>query len=201
MDHLCSFSHWDNWVTWKWMSLRVIPSHGDIASGLSSLAKRKLAKWTPPLQFSFKLNFDGVAKGNPGKSGIGVVLFDHNYMIVKVVGKFIGVDSNNSAEFHALSFGLDLAISLGIKDIIIEGDSMLIFHSVSAKKCVSWHLQYLLDRILAQLKCFSTFTISHCYREINVIVDYLANKVVVECAEYLEVSPRDIPASCISILY
>lgn len=56
--------------------------------------------------------------------------------------KFIGVGSNNSAEFHGLSFGLDLAISLGIKDIIIEGDSMLVFQSVSNKKCVSWHLQY-----------------------------------------------------------
>ncbi|XP_059068651.1 uncharacterized protein LOC131859122 [Cryptomeria japonica] len=152
-------------------------------------------------QFSFKLNFDGDAKGNPGKSGIGVVLFDHNTMIVKAVGKFIGVGSNNSAEFQTLSFGLDLAISLGIKDIIIEGDSMLVFQSVSTKKCASWHLQYLLDRILAQLKCFSTFTISHCYREINVIADYLANRAVVESAEYLEVPPWDIPTSCISILY
>ncbi|XP_059070903.1 uncharacterized protein LOC131861136 [Cryptomeria japonica] len=138
--------------------------------------------------------------GNPGKSGIGVVIFEHNSKIVKVVGKSIGIGSNNVAEFQALSFGLDLAISLDIKDIIMEGDSMLVFQLDFAKKCVSWHLQYLLERILAQLKHFYTFTISHYYREINVIADYLANRAIVECVEYLEVPPRDIPTSCISIL-
>lgn len=58
-----------------------------------------------------------------------------------------------------------------------------------------------LDQILAQLKCFITFTISHCYREINCIADYLSNRAVVESVEYLEVSPWDITSSCISVLY
>lgn len=78
-------------------------------------------------QFSFKLNFDGAYKGNLGKSIIGVVIYDHTPKIIKVVGKYIRVGSNNVAEFQALSFGLDLAISLDIKDIVIEGDSMLVF--------------------------------------------------------------------------
>ncbi|XP_059075385.1 uncharacterized protein LOC131875317 [Cryptomeria japonica] len=111
LDPLCSFFHWDNWVTWNWEALRVIPSHGAVSLDLSSVVKRRLAKWSPPLQLSFKLNFDGAAKGNSGKSRIGAVLFDHNSKLVKVACKYIGFGSNNSAEFHALSFGLDLAIS------------------------------------------------------------------------------------------
>ncbi|XP_059067624.1 uncharacterized protein LOC131858407 [Cryptomeria japonica] len=137
LEHLRSFSHWDNWVTWKWSSLRVIPSHGALTAGLSSLVKRRMAKWMPPPQFSFKLDFDGAAKGNLGKLGIGVVIFDHNYKTVKAVGKYIGVGSNNIAEFQALSFGLYLSISLDIEDIVIEGDSMLVFELVSTEKCVS----------------------------------------------------------------
>ncbi|XP_059073453.1 uncharacterized protein LOC131874206 [Cryptomeria japonica] len=96
LDHLRSFSHWDNWVTWRWSLLHLMPSHGVIIDGVSSTLKRKMAKWSPPPFPSFKLQFDGASKGNPGRSGVG-----------------------------ALSFGLDLARSLNIKDIVIEGDSML----------------------------------------------------------------------------
>lgn len=77
---------------------------------------------------------------------------------------------------------------------------MLVFQAVVAKKCISWHLQYLLECILMQLECFSSFTISLCYREINVIADFLANRAVVEGVDFLEVHPSDIPASCISLL-
>ncbi|XP_057815151.2 uncharacterized protein LOC131028820 [Cryptomeria japonica] len=127
LDHMRSFSHWDNWVTWKWSSLHPMPSHGALTAGLSSLVKRRMTKWSPPPQFAFKLNFDGASKGNPGKSGIGVVIFYHTSKIIKAVGKYIGLISNNVAKFQVLSFGLELAISLNIKDIVIEGDSMLVF--------------------------------------------------------------------------
>lgn len=76
---------------------------------------------------SFKLQFDGASKGNPGRFGIGVVIFHHSSKIIKAMGKYISEGTNNVAEFQALSFGLDLAISLNIKDIVIEGDSMVVF--------------------------------------------------------------------------
>ncbi|XP_057821930.2 uncharacterized protein LOC131034453 [Cryptomeria japonica] len=137
-----------------------------------------MAKWSPPLFPSFKLQFDGATKGNPGKSRIGVIIFDHSSNIVMAVGKYIGYGTNNMAEFQALSFGLDLAHSLNIKDIVIEGDSMLVCQAVAAKKCISWHMQYLLENILLQLNGFSTFSISHYFREINVFVDFLTSKVI-----------------------
>lgn len=71
---------------------------------------------------------------------------------------------------------------------------------VVAKKCLSWHLQYFLDHILAQLKCFSTFSISHYFKEINVIADFLANKAIAEGADFLEVFPSDIRVSCMKLL-
>ncbi|XP_059078037.1 uncharacterized protein LOC131876615 [Cryptomeria japonica] len=125
LDHLRSFSHWDNWVTWRWSLLHLMPSHGVITDGVSSTLKRKMAKWSPPLFPSFKLQFDGASKGNPGRSRVGVIIFHHSSKIIKAVGKYIGHGTNNAAEFQALSFGLDLAHSLNIKDIVIEGDSML----------------------------------------------------------------------------
>lgn len=177
-----------------------MPSHGVISDGFSSLLKHKMAKWSPPPFPSFKLQFDGASKGNPGRSGIGVIIFYHSSKIIKAVGKYIGYGTNNVAEFQALSFGLDLALSLNIKDIVIEGDSMLVFQAVASKKCLSWHLQYFLEHILLQLNGFSTFSISHCFREINVFADFLANKVVSEGANYIELAPSDFPISCMKIL-
>ncbi|XP_057862997.2 uncharacterized protein LOC131071253 [Cryptomeria japonica] len=162
--------------------------------------REKMAKWSPPPFPSFKIQFDGASKGNPRRSGVGVVIFDHSSKIIKVMGKHIGQGTNNVAEFQALSFGLDLSLSLNIKDIVIEGDSMVVFQAVVAKKCLSWHLQYFLDHILVQLKCFSTFSISHCFREINVIANFLANKAIIEGANFLEISPSDIPVFCMKLL-
>ncbi|XP_057836806.2 uncharacterized protein LOC131047028 [Cryptomeria japonica] len=159
-----------------------------------------MAEWCPPPFPSFKLQFDGASKGNPGRSGVGVIIFDHSSKIIKAVGKYIGQGTNNMVEFHALSFGLDLALSLNIKDIAIEGDSMLVVQAVISKKCFSWHLQYLLDHILLQLRGFSTFSISHYFREINIFVYFLANKVIVEGAHFIEVAHLDIPVSCMKLL-
>ncbi|XP_057828531.1 uncharacterized protein LOC131039709 [Cryptomeria japonica] len=168
--------------------------------GVSSTLKRKMAKWSPPPFPSLKLQFDGASKGNPWRSGIGVIIFDHSSKIIKVVGKYIGHATNNVAEFQALSFELDLARSLNIKDIVIEGDSMLVFQAVARKKCLSWHLQYFLEHILLQLNGFSTFSISHCFREINAFTDFLANKAVVEGTDHIELAPSDFPISCMKLL-
>lgn len=46
----------------------------------------------------------------------------------------IGIGINNYAKFRALSFSLDLSISLGIKDIIVQGDSMVTFQAIINKK-------------------------------------------------------------------
>lgn len=99
--------------------------------GLSFIIKQRNAKWSPPPQFKFKQNYDGAAKGNPSNSRIGVVIFDHNSKIIKTSCKFIGIGTKNSIEFHSLSYGLDLSISLNIRDIVIEGDSIVTFDVVS----------------------------------------------------------------------
>ncbi|XP_059076568.1 uncharacterized protein LOC131875879 [Cryptomeria japonica] len=159
-----------------------------------------MAKWSPPPCPSFKLQFDGGSKGNPGKSGIGVIIFDHSSNIIMVVGKYIGYGTNNMAEFQALSFGLDLAHSLNIKDIVIEGDSMLACQAVADKKCISWRMQYLLEHILLQLNGFSTFSISHYFREINVFADFLASKVISDGVDHIELTSSDFPISCMKII-
>ncbi|XP_059069492.1 uncharacterized protein LOC131859581 [Cryptomeria japonica] len=159
-----------------------------------------MAKWRPPPFPSFRLQFDKTSNGNSGRSGVGVITFYHSSKIIKAVGKYIGQGTNNMGELHALSFGLDLALSLNIKDIVIERDSMLVIQAIISKKCFSWHLQYLLDHILLQLRGFSTFSISHCFREINIFADFLANKAIAEGADFIKAAPLNILVSCMKLL-
>ena len=66
---------------------------------------------------------DGCSKGNPGRSGIGVVFMDANRNIIKTIAKDIGTATNNVAEYTALIIGLTEALKDGYKEIEIYADS------------------------------------------------------------------------------
>ncbi len=55
---------------------------------------------------SLKLFSDGGARGNPGPSGIGFILFDNNNNLLWFESKYIGEATNNIAEYMALFEGL-----------------------------------------------------------------------------------------------
>lgn len=143
-----------------------------------ALTKINASIWKPPPHGHFKLNFDGASCGNLGLTGVGLMIFDHHANFVQARCHAIGHKSKNFVEFNALSLGLDMAISLGIKDLVIEGDSMVTIQCVMKKKSNYWKLQYVLDLILQQLAFFDSFLITHCFREINRIADFLANLAI-----------------------
>lgn len=87
--------------------------------------------WLPPPTSKYKLNFDGASCGNLGKSTIGVVVFDNKACIIKAQCQCIASGTNNVAELHALSRGLDLFLSLHFLDVVIEGDSQVVFYMVT----------------------------------------------------------------------
>ena len=52
---------------------------------------------------------DGAARGNPGHSGAGAVLVDSSGNVVDRLGKYLGVQTNNYAEYMGLLLGLKRA--------------------------------------------------------------------------------------------
>ena len=55
-----------------------------------------------------KLNIftDGGSRNNPGDAGIGVVIIDSNDKIIRQVSEYIGIETNNVAEYKAFIKGL-----------------------------------------------------------------------------------------------
>ena len=53
---------------------------------------------------------DGGSRGNPGPAGIGVVLYDRSKKRIKDFYKYIGISTNNVAEYNAAIYGLQEAL-------------------------------------------------------------------------------------------
>ena len=122
------------------------------------------------------VNFDGGSRGNPGPAGIGVVLAAEDGTPLVTRGKFIGIATNNVAEYTALLFGLREAAKLGAAKILVRGDSELIIKQMRGEYRVkNPALKNLFDQAQAQLSDFKSVKFEHNLRHHNSLADRLAN--------------------------
>lgn len=139
--------------------------------------------WNPPPNNSFKLNFDGASKGNPGAAGFGGILRNHVGTPLQVYFGNMGWDTNNSAELEGLWQGLLLADQLNLQPLIVEGDSQLLINiathlqngSQARKIAPSWRLEARLNIMEQFLRNKKAISFNHTRREGNKIADLLAN--------------------------
>ena len=68
---------------------------------------------------------DGGARGNPGPAGIGVVISEGSRTLEEHA-EYLGVTTNNQAEYRAVILGLERAVALGAKDVEVVTDSELL---------------------------------------------------------------------------
>jgi len=122
------------------------------------------------------VNFDGGSRGNPGPAGIGVVLAAEDGTPLVTRGKFIGIATNNVAEYTALLFGLREAAKLGASKILVRGDSELIIKQMRGEYRVkNPALKHLFDQAQALLGDFKSVKFEHNLRDRNSLADRLAN--------------------------
>lgn len=124
--------------------------------------------------------FDGASKGNPGPSGIGGVLFDGDHVIAEVK-EYIGIATNNQAEYSALIAVLEEAKKLGAETLSIFADSELVVRQLTGEYRVKNPKLAPLFLKASQLrKSFLRVTFRHVPREKNKLADALANLAVAE---------------------
>lgn len=126
--------------------------------------------------FCHKLRFDGASKGNPGLSGAGAVIYNEDKEIWSE-SHFIGNDrTNNEAEYIGLILGLRKAIELNIKELLVEGDSMLIIKQMTGEYRVTSDRLEPLHKTAKSLETqFDKIAYKHIYRKDNKRADELAN--------------------------
>ena len=72
------------------------------------------------------LFFDRASKGNPGLDGVGGVIFYPGVNKLKDYAWGLGKKSNNGAKWLSLGKGLKIAISCGMEEITVYGDSLMV---------------------------------------------------------------------------
>ncbi|UCD14961.1 MAG: ribonuclease HI family protein [Candidatus Omnitrophota bacterium] len=125
-----------------------------------------------------EIYIDGACAGNPGKIGVGYLIYKNKKLIKKDCIS-LGVQTNNFAEYMALIFSLTDAISIGEKDCKVYSDSQLLCEQIKGKYRVKNNnilsLFILVKTIISKLRFFE---ITHIEREKNQEADKLAKKAV-----------------------
>lgn len=81
---------------------------------------------TPTAQTRWVLRCDGGSRGNPGPGALGYVLSDGAGHEVEARGEYLGVCTNNVAEYRSLIAGLTAATRHGVTSLVVRMDSELV---------------------------------------------------------------------------
>lgn len=122
---------------------------------------------------------DGASRGNPGESGIGVLLLDEAGNTLASIHGYIGKATNNIAEYTALIACLKKAKDLNCTKITIHSDSELLVRQMNGQYRVRnegiKEIFERVHRVLRSAKGGFKFEIKHIKREQNREADLLAN--------------------------
>jgi ribonuclease HI len=122
---------------------------------------------------------DGGSLGNPGPSGIGVVIDGCESGPIRI-SRWIGHQDNNVAEYVALMEALQCALSLKARTLHVYSDSEVVVRQMRGEYiCRSTRL-YSLHWTCRKLARALSFSISHVPREDNAEANRLANTAVRE---------------------
>jgi ribonuclease HI len=122
---------------------------------------------------------DGGSRGNPGPAASGAVLFDESGAVLREIGTYLGVATNNVAEWTGLLMGLEAALELGIDDLSVRLDSELVVKQISGAYRVKHEgLIPLHAKAKLLLRKFARVDVKHVRRKENAAADALVNQVL-----------------------
>ena len=137
----------------------------------------------PPSQASsgpwISAHCDGGARGNPGPAGFGALIQDAEGRVLAELSEFLGIQTNNFAEYSGLLASLDFALSHGCKRLRVISDSELMVKQILGKYQVkSPGLLPLYKQAKQKIAQLEGFEIVHALRHKNKDADRLANEAM-----------------------
>jgi ribonuclease HI len=122
---------------------------------------------------------DGGSRGNPGPAGYGCSIEDDAGRPVAELSEFLGVKTNNFAEYSALLAALEYAIAKGYKQLRVVADSELMVKQMKGQYRVnSPDLRPLWEEAKRRAARLERFDIQHVLRGKNKRADALANQAM-----------------------
>ena len=107
------------------------------------------------------------------------MLTDPEGTVLARANDYIGVATNNTAEYRAVLLGLARARELGAKEVEVVNDSQLVARQITGEYRVKKEdLRPLHAQALAALKAFDRWSIRSVPREQNELADELVNDAI-----------------------
>jgi ribonuclease HI len=145
----------------------------------SSLFPESDATPSPSPSGWFTAHCDGGSRGNPGPAGYGAVIEDPQGRIVARLGEFLGIHTNNYAEYKGLLAVLTWAGQNAARQLRVVSDSELMVKQMKGQyKVASPVLRPLWEEAKRLARTLEKFEISHTLRGGNKEADRLANEAM-----------------------
>lgn len=122
---------------------------------------------------------DGGSRGNPGPAGYGAVIEDESGRVLARLNEFLGVQTNNFAEYSGLLAVLRWALEQGHPRLRVVSDSELMVNQMKGRyKVASPVLRPLFEEARGLARRLEKFEMSHTLRGGNKEADRLANEAM-----------------------
>jgi len=125
---------------------------------------------------AYRIYSDGASKGNPGPAGIGAIILDPKGKPAQRIAEYIGVTTNNVAEYQALIEALKVCAERKWSPVEVFCDSELLIRQLTGQykvkhpNIIPLHAEA--KQLLAKIGCES---LQHIPREQNKEADRLSN--------------------------
>lgn len=168
------------WLTTHDEGNKVTSKDKDLSDKIDQLfSSAPLGVAPPAVHRQIKLYCDGGSRGNPGPSASGYVLMDMEDNIIMKAGVYLGITTNNQAEYNSLKFGLEEAKKLGAREVDVYMDSLLVINQMKGLfKVKNRDLWPIHQSISENVKSFKKVTFNHVPREMNKLADAEVNETL-----------------------
>jgi len=128
-----------------------------------------------------KIFGDGGSRGNPGPSASGFVVLDMEDNVLVDKGIYLGVTTNNQAEYTSLKLALEECVKMGVKEVQVYMDSLLVVNQMKGifkvKNRDLWPIHQAIKELAGK---FDHITYDHVPREFNKLADAAVNRALDE---------------------
>ncbi len=134
---------------------------------------------SPRPSFAAVANIDGGARGNPGPAACAVIVRNARGEILAKLDEYLGIQTNNVAEYSGLLAALDWASREKVRSLKVLSDSELLVRQMRGEyKVKNPALKELFARAQAMARRLEQFAIEHVRREANRDADRMVNQVL-----------------------
>ncbi|MEO7364455.1 MAG: reverse transcriptase-like protein [Candidatus Saccharimonadales bacterium] len=190
-EHMQHHPRWEN--EWSVVQIWLITHEGghNITEKDRSMAEAIDALLAAPLPTTMpastavpdevKIFSDGGSRGNPGPSASGFVIVDMEDNVLVDRGQYMGITTNNQAEYNGLKEALEECQKLGVKRVHSYMDSMLVVNQMKGIfKVKNRDLWPMHDAVVKLVQSFDQVEFDHVPREFNKLADAAVNRAMDE---------------------